>query len=204
MNASASLGLEWWTPIPWILAGLAIAFAVFVFYRNRYAVAKFHDITSYGTASPPEFNEVWELNVEVLCCGADIFDPHLFLECYYRPSRTRHNWPDVLALELHPVVAAVNPIKNGQVVRYQLTDNHLKRALELNEGYFCLPSELPRRRTRLALYASGNRLIATTSSLAFRRFFKLFCKPSASFVRVGEEKGGWSHQYVQPPPNLRS
>lgn len=190
--------LEWWVPVPWVIALLGVALAAFTFYRSRYPSAYFHKITSYGSARPPNFEETWYLRVDILCRGADIFEPKLFLECFYSKSKSRHCWPDVLTLHFYPVTEAPNPIKNGQVVTFQLTDSHLKRALELNGGYHCLPSELFRYRTRLALYASGEKLVAKTSSRSFREHLKLFCQPCASFVRVGSQREGWSHQYMQP------
>jgi len=196
MNTQFLNSFQWWMPIPWALAAVGIAVAVFALRRNRYAVVRFHSVTSYGTQSTVEGSEVWHLFVEVLSTGSDVFDARLFLECYYQPSQSRYNWPDVLVLEFQPTSSLPNPIKNGQVVRFELTDDHLQRALELNGGYFCLPSRLPRRRTRLALYTSGERLIATTSSFAFRRFLRLFDSHSAPSVRT-EDKGG--SLYVQPP-----
>ena len=194
MSTNILDGIHWWTPIPWVLAVFGIAVAVFVYRRNRCTAVRFHHITSYGTSSTPD-SEVWQLIAEVLCTGADIFDARLFLECYYQPSRNRHNWPDVLALEFTSATPLPNPIKNGQVVRFTLTDDHLQRAIELNGGYYCLPSLLPRRRIRLALYASGERLIAITSSRVLRRFLRLFERSSAPFVRT-DRSGSY---YAQPP-----
>jgi len=199
MSSNFFSGFQWWTPIPWLLATVSIAIALVALRRSRHSAARFHRIDAFGLHSPPDFPEVWHLSVDILCTGADIFEPQLYLECYYGRARHRSSWPDVLALEFYPAAPVRDAIKNGQVVRFDLTDDHLKRALELNGGYFCLPSRLRRRRARLAFYGSGNRLIAATSSRAFREALRRFESLAGPYVRTGERAEGWSHQYVQEP-----
>lgn len=85
------------------------------------------------------------------------------------------------------------------MVDFELTDLHLKKALSLNGGYYCLPCELPTRRVSVAVYQSGERLVKRVSARGFRGALLTFCSQSSEAVRKGEDSSGWSHHYDQPP-----
>lgn len=194
-TAADSTDLPWWIPVPWILAALGILVALLAYRRNRYPLLRLLNVSCHGEAGAPRWRDVARLTVELECVGADIYDFEMRLVVAY--ARRPRSWTDELRLQFWSRVELPNPLKHGQVVRVELTDSHLKKALVLNGGYHCLPSQLPWNRVWLEASRSGRRTVRRFGSWRFRRALRCFDSEADKFVREGAQRDGLSHYYSQ-------
>jgi hypothetical protein len=195
---SPIVGIQWWVPIPWILGLVAVFIAGFAYRRTHLPSVRLVFVSSAGLAHAPDWGNVWHITLKLLSTGADLYGLQVFLEIHYKRGQDRTNWPDVLALHFYPVAELTSPLKKGQDAQFVLTDTHLKEALRLNSGYYCLPTELPSRRVFISVYGAGDRLITRLPARKFRKELEAFCSASIDAVRRGAAKEGWSSDYRQP------
>lgn len=165
---------EWWVPIPWVLAALSVTVAVIAFRRSRHPAMKIHRMATECLGRHPDWDYHEYFYLDLLCLGTDVFDLEVYLECdhSYREHGRRNSL--VRRFQFKPLGALPNPIKNGQVVRFELGDHDFRDLRGRRTFDPRLPSELWPGRVRIAAYHSGRRLLLALSSWRFRRLLRSF------------------------------
>jgi hypothetical protein len=166
--------LQWWTPIPWALALVSIAVALFAFRRNRHPALKIHKMWTDCSARHPDWKYHDHWRVDLLCLGADIFDLELRLECDHSYW---HRWRCqslIRSYDFQPRAGLPNPLKSGQIASFELGDHHFRNLRERKFYDTRVPSQLWPGRVKLVAYHSGRRKLLSRSSWRFRRLLGSF------------------------------
>src|ERR1700676_2691938 len=166
--------LEWWTPIPWVLALVSIAVAIFVFRRNRHSALKIHKMRTDCLGKHPDYayHEYWRL--DFVCLGADIFDLEVYLECDHSYWQRGRRQSLIRRYAFKPLGDLANPLKNNQVASFELSDHDFRDLRGRKVFDPRLPSQLWPSRVRIAAYHSGQRKLFSRSSWRFRRVLQSF------------------------------
>lgn len=175
-------GVEWWVPIPWLLAGIGIAIALLNFRRSRHPGIRIHRMRTDCLGKYPDWAYHEYFTVEILCVGADIFDLSVLLESkrpIWHRTRSWIGWSRMMIVErqeFKPKGDLPNPVKNGQVVVFELSDHFMCNWRATGHGghlYRC-PSQLWPWCVRIVAYHSGRRLLLKRSSWRFPRVLRQF------------------------------
>lgn len=166
----------WWAPIPWLIGLVALGIAYVNFRRTRYPSVSLRVGMDGYTQRCGESDYHAYLHVDVVSRGADVFDLEIRLEwsevLWVRRHRTRWapRFPMFIRhdMQFSAQKALPNPLKNGQALRFELSD-HAMRTIAVNNPHWRLPSERWPGSVRIAAYYSGRRLLAARSSWFFRR-----------------------------------
>lgn len=165
--------MTWWTPVQWILTAIGIVIALFVLRRSRYPAVQFLQVEAECTARHPDWAYHEYLRLALLCTGADIFAPQVFLECDHSHPLTRWGIGTTRSA-FKSIDPLPNPWKNGQVLRFELGDHEFRDLKARGCADAHVPSQLFPSRVRFAIYHSGGRLLAARSSWRFRRVLRDF------------------------------
>jgi hypothetical protein len=88
---------------------------------------------------------------------------------------------------LKAVKTLPDPVKNGQAVRFELTDHEIQ-SVALRHRYWKLPSQRWPGHVRLAIYHSGNRILSSRKSWWFRRTIRGFDLGSIEALQLEPEQ----------------
>lgn len=194
MSWSFLNNLQWWMPIPWVLAAASATIAVLAFRRSRLPHVRIHRLAVECTARHPDWRNHEYLNLDLLCLGADIFDLEAYCECDYSYRRGWWRYPVSRHSRFVPIGTLPNPVKNGQIVRFETADHEYRFLQDRRYADIRVPSQLWPGRVRIAVYHSGKRLLLSHSSWRFRSLLK-------QFDSLGREDGAAPSPYpkVQLP-----
>jgi hypothetical protein len=126
MNTLAVSAFPWWTPLPWLLTAIAITIAIIAFRRGRLASVRIHSMEVNCLGRGPSYDYHEYFRVELLCTGADVYGLELFLECDHSYREHGRQQPLVRKFEFKPLGELPVPLKNGQVVAFELGDHDFR------------------------------------------------------------------------------
>lgn len=173
---------SWFTPIPCTLTAIGVAIAILSFRRSRMQSLRISGMGVACEGRHPDWKYHEYFTVDLLCVGADTFDLEVWLECDHSYWSRGRRVDLVRKLQFLPTSPLPNPMRNGQVVRFELGDHDYR---DLNERHYAdtrAPSQLGPWRVRLAIYHSGHRLLFARRAWRFwrrlREFDSLARKPA--------------------------
>jgi hypothetical protein len=166
--------MPWWMVVTWIIAVASVFAAIFTIRRNRYQVIKLHKLETKCTARHPDWSYHNYLKVEILSVGADVYDLCVRPECDYSYWTWRGRMPVDRSENFSSVGELANPLKNGQIARFELGDHAFRNLRERHYADTRKPSQLWPGRVRIAVYQSGRRPIFILSSWRFRSALRVF------------------------------
>jgi hypothetical protein len=156
--------------IPWLLGLVSLAVAVAAYRRNRLQVVRIHKMRTDCLGLP--YHDYWR--VELLCLGADVFELALRLECDHSYWHRGRRQALVRAYKFEPLGELPNPLKNGQIARFELGD-HVFRDLKQRHAFDPrTPSQLWPGKVKLVAYHSGQRRLFSRSAWRFWRLLRSF------------------------------
>ena len=194
--------LAWWVPIPWAIGIVGLAIAIVAFRRTRYPAIRLRIRCLGYLQRPPEQDSHAYLVTEITSLGSDIFDLRAYLEVdtIFWVRKRRSRWLPKLPMTTTAKFAfkparfpikqtdpIPDPVKNGQVVRFELTDHEIQ-SVALRHRYWKLPSQRWPGRVRVAVYHSGDRKLLVRKSWWFRRTIRSFDYGSLAALRLPEEQ----------------
>jgi|SRR5579864_6155528 len=172
--------MEWWTPVPWLIAAIGIGVSIYIFQRNRYPSVIVLRMTTECLAKYPEWDYHDYLTVELACRGADMYDFELLLECkhqyWYRTAKL-FSWrlgSVFRSYRFESTSPLPNPFKNGQVVTLILPDHPFRNLRDRKILDPRTPSQLWPGRVRLVAYHAGRRRVLNSSAWRFWRVLRNF------------------------------
>ncbi len=186
--------LHWWMPIPWVIGLAAIVIAIVAFRRSRYPRIRFRIVSGGYIQRYPGSTYHAHLFADAISVGSDIFDLQAYLEvdtlCWVRKRRSkwapRYPMPTTAKFPLKPVKPLPDPVKNGQAVRFELTDHDIQ-SIALSHRYWKLPSLRWPGHVRIAFY-SGDRRLSIRKSWWWRGSLRAFDSGSLEALELEGEQ----------------